>query len=180
MAKSVRLKFLGASGCVTGSKYLLESEGKSVLVDCGLFQGRKEIRKRNWEEPEFDPNKLDAIVLTHAHIDHTGYLPLVVKRGYKGPIYCTAATKDILELLLPDSAALQEEQAKYYSKHKLGKHKPPKALYNLKDAKNTLKQLRIIERNQRKIILPKWSVEAQCAQVIFLALFLSALKFIPK
>ncbi len=144
---SVRLTFYGAAKTVTGSKYLVEVDDKKVLVDCGLFQGKKELRKRNWENPPFRVDDLSAIVLTHAHIDHTGYLPLVVKRGYRGPIYCTAATKELLNLVLPDSAHLQEEQARYQHKHKSSKHNPPKPLYDTVDAINTLKQLVVVEKN---------------------------------
>ncbi|MCB0359491.1 MAG: MBL fold metallo-hydrolase, partial [Bdellovibrionales bacterium] len=102
----MRLSIFGAAGTVTGSRYLLESGSEKVLIDCGLFQGPKDLRLRNWAEPPFDPTSLSAIILTHAHIDHSGYLPLVVRRGFKGPIYCTAATEALLKLLLPDSAHL--------------------------------------------------------------------------
>lgn len=163
MSASIQVNFYGASGCVTGSRFEIVHAGKRLLVDCGLFQGPKELRKRNWEEPPFRPDELDAILLTHAHIDHTGYLPLVVKRGFRGPVYCTAATKELLELLLPDSAELQVEQARYYNKHKLGKHKPTKPLYDLNDAKQALKQLKVIERDTPKLILPKWSIELRRA-----------------
>jgi metallo-beta-lactamase family protein len=102
-ASTVRLTFLGAAQTVTGSRYLIETDGVKALIDCGLFQGRKKLRLRNWERPPFDPAEIDAVILTHAHIDHTGYLPRIVKEGYKGPIYCTRATRDLLHLLLPDT-----------------------------------------------------------------------------
>jgi len=105
------LQFLGAAGTVTGSKYLLEHDRRRVLVDCGLFQGIKELRLRNWEPLPLDPGSLDAVVLTHAHIDHTGALPRLVKAGFKGPVFSTPATRDLAGLLLPDSAHLQEERA---------------------------------------------------------------------
>src|SRR5438270_3917988 len=95
------ITFLGGVGTVTGSKYLVESSGARVLVDCGLFQGLRELRERNWEEPPFDPKSLDAIVITHAHIDHTGYLPRVVARGFGGPVFCSRGTADLMKLLLP-------------------------------------------------------------------------------
>lgn len=141
---SIRLTFLGAARTVTGSKYLLEVEDKKVLFDCGLFQGKKELRLRNWDIPKFDPKGLTAIVLTHAHIDHTGYLPLVVKQGYKGPIYCNPATAALLRLLLPDTAHLQEEEARYANMKGSTRHKPAKPLYDHEDAENTLRQLKML------------------------------------
>lgn len=157
----VRLTFHGASGTVTGSKYLIEHGNQRILVDCGLFQGRKELRERNWADPTFDPTALDAIVLTHAHIDHTGFLPLVVRRGYRGPIYCTEATAELLQLLLPDSAHLQEEEARFAESHRSSKHRPPKPLYTVADAKQTLQQLRVIERSRANTILPGVVVHAR-------------------
>ena len=108
-----RISFLGAAGTVTGSKYLLETGAARVLVDCGLFQGVKTLRERNWLAPPVDPARLDAIVLTHAHIDHTGYLPRLVKDGFRGRVYCTTGTLDLLRILLPDSGHLQEEAARH-------------------------------------------------------------------
>jgi len=163
MSKTVRVSFYGAAGCVTGSKFLVQWGDNKLLVDCGLFQGRKELRARNWDKPEFEPHKLSAIILTHAHIDHTGYLPLVVKHGFKGPIYCTEATRELLGLLLPDSAHLQKEQARYMNKHKLSKHKPAKPLYEMKHAKETLAMLKTIPRDEETKILPKCSVTPRCA-----------------
>ena len=107
----MKLTFLGATQTVTGSKYLLETQNQKILVDCGLFQGYKELRLRNWAPLPFDPKSLDAVVITHAHIDHTGYLPLLVKNGFKGRIYATEATFDLCSILLPDSGHLQEEDA---------------------------------------------------------------------
>lgn len=160
---SVRLTFHGAAQTVTGSKFLLEAGPHRVLFDCGLFQGRKELRLRNWEDPKFDPSLLSSIVLTHAHIDHTGYLPLVVRRGYRGPIYCTHATAELLELLLPDSAHLQEEEARYANKHQTSKHHPAKPLYSAADVKQTLLQLKRIERDRETEIHPKIHVLPRCA-----------------
>lgn len=134
------LQFLGAAGTVTGSKYLLTYEGKKLLIDCGLFQGQKDIRSRNWEDLPIDPAGVDALVLTHAHIDHTGFIPRFVRDGFKGPIYCTPATKDLCELLLPDSAHLQEEQAFYMNKEKLSKHHPALPLYTITDAQASLRR----------------------------------------
>ena len=131
MANTVRVSFHGAAETVTGSKYLVEYEDKKILIDCGIFQGRKELRLRNWDKPSFNPKELDCIILTHAHIDHSGYLPLVCKKGFKGPIYCSEPTRDLLHLLLPDSAHLQEQEAYYANKHKTSKHKPAKPLFDL-------------------------------------------------
>jgi metallo-beta-lactamase family protein len=105
----MELMFLGATGTVTGSKYLLTSGSKRILVDCGLFQGLKQLRLKNWTKLPIDPRNVDAVVLTHAHIDHSGYLPLFVKNGFSGNVYCSQATRDLCEILLPDSAHLQEE-----------------------------------------------------------------------
>ncbi len=143
-----RVTFLGAAKTVTGSKYLVEFDNKKILLDCGLFQGKKELRLRNWEKPRFECRDLEAIVLTHAHIDHTGYLPLVSKLGFKGPIYCSAATKELLALLLPDSAHLQEEEAMYATRHGTSQHQPAKPLYSIQDAENVLKQLTVFPKNQ--------------------------------
>ncbi|MCC6221171.1 MAG: MBL fold metallo-hydrolase [Deltaproteobacteria bacterium] len=159
----MKLTFLGAAGTVTGSKFLVEAGSRKILFDCGLFQGTKELRLRNWAEPPFDPLSLSAIVLTHAHIDHSGYLPLVVRRGYSGPIYCTAATFELLKLLLPDSAHLQEEEAFYANKSGTSKHHPAKPLYTEKDVEETLKLFKIIERDKQTEILPNVSVEPRCA-----------------
>ncbi len=170
---SVRLTFLGAAGTVTGSKYLVESDGVQLLVDCGIFQGRKELRLRNWEKPPFDVQSIDAIVLTHAHIDHSGYLPLVTKLGYRGPIYCTAATKDLLGLLLPDSAHLQEEEARYSNKHGTSKHQPAKPLYTVADADRTLSQLKVIPRDSSSEVARGFRVTPTCAGHILGACSLS-------
>src|SRR5947207_14231194 len=102
-----RLSFWGAAGTVTGSKYLIETDHARVVIDCGLFQGLRELRERNWQDPPFDPASVDAVVITHAHIDHTGSLPRFVSQGYRGPIYCSRGTADLLKILLPDSARLQ-------------------------------------------------------------------------
>jgi metallo-beta-lactamase family protein len=138
----MRLTFLGATQTVTGSKFLIETKDRRILLDCGLFQGLKELRLRNWEDPPVDPKTVDAIVLTHAHIDHTGYLPRFVAHGFKGPIYGTSATVDLARILLPDAGHLQEEEADYRNKHQLTKHKPALPLYTIKDAMASLELLR--------------------------------------
>src|SRR5215212_850636 len=137
-----KISFWGGVGTVTGSKYLVESGGSRVLVDCGLFQGLRELRERNWEEPPFDASKLNAVVITHAHVDHTGFLPRLAGRGYKGPVYCTKGTADLLKLLLPDSARLQEEEADYRNRHNLSRHAPALPLYTEADARAALKLIK--------------------------------------
>ena len=138
---AMNLTFLGGAQTVTGSKYLLNGAGLNILIDCGLFQGTKELRLRNWAPPDIDPGALDAIVLTHAHIDHSGYLPVVVRRGYRGPIYATPATCDLCAILLRDSAKLQEEEADYANRHGYSKHRPALPLYTLEDVERVLKPL---------------------------------------
>ncbi len=132
------LSFWGGVGTVTGSKYLVEMDSSRVLVDCGMFQGLKELRERNWQEPPFDPRTIDAVLITHAHIDHTGYLPRLVAQGYRGPIYCSRGTADLLKILLPDAGRLQEEDARYRNRHKITRHSPALPLYTEDDAMSTL------------------------------------------
>ena len=136
----MKLSFLGAAGTVTGSKYLLEVAGRRVLIDCGLFQGLKELRLRNWNRLAVPADRVDAVILTHAHLDHSGYLPLLVRKGFKGPIYCTAATKDLCAILLPDSGHLQERDAEYANRHGFSKHKPALPLYTEAEAVASLGQ----------------------------------------
>jgi metallo-beta-lactamase family protein len=142
MADAPSIQFLGAAGTVTGSMHLVTANGRRVLLDCGLFQGLKELRERNWRDFPFDSKTIDAVVISHAHIDHTGALPLLVRRGYAGPIYCTAATVDLLGVLLPDSAHLQEEEAERANRRGYTKHHPALPLYTASDAQQVLKQLR--------------------------------------
>jgi metallo-beta-lactamase family protein len=139
------LSFWGGVGTVTGSKYLIENNDTRVLIDCGMFQGLKELRERNWQPPPFDPRSLDAILITHAHIDHTGYLPRVVAQGYDRPIYCSRGTADLLKILLPDAGRLQEEDADYRNRHHLTKHAPALPLYTEADAKRTLLLLEAVD-----------------------------------
>ncbi len=135
------LTFHGATDTVTGSRHLLEAGGRRVLVDCGLFQGPREIRERNWKRFPVPAASLDAVVITHAHLDHTGYLPRLVKEGYSGPIHCTAATRDLLGIMLMDSARLQEEEAEHANRHRWSRHSPAIPLYNQEDAQATLRLL---------------------------------------
>jgi metallo-beta-lactamase family protein len=135
------IQFLGAAETVTGSMHLVTANNRRMLLDCGLFQGLKELRLRNWREFPFDPKRLDAVVISHAHIDHTGSLPLLVRRGYRGPIHCTSATADLLGVLLPDAAHLQEEEADRANRYGYSKHKPALPLYTAEDAQRVLGQL---------------------------------------
>jgi metallo-beta-lactamase family protein len=134
----MKLTFLGATNTVTGSKFLITIGTKRILIDCGLFQGLKELRLRNWAKFPVDPKLIDIVVLTHAHIDHTGYLPLLVKNGFKGKVYCSSPTRDLCAVLLPDSGYLQEEEAKFLNKHGYSKHKPALPLYTKADAESAL------------------------------------------
>ncbi len=134
------ITFLGAVGTVTGSKYLIETGDRRLLVDCGLFQGFKQLRLRNWAPPPFDPESLDAVVLTHAHLDHTGYLPLLVKKGFRGSVYATPGTRDLCAILLSDSGHLQERETEFANRHGYSKHKPARPLYTQKDAEHALEK----------------------------------------
>ncbi|MFM8467234.1 MAG: MBL fold metallo-hydrolase RNA specificity domain-containing protein [Oxalobacteraceae bacterium] len=144
----MKLSFLGAAGTVTGSKTLIEHHGKRLLVDCGLFQGFKNLRLMNWDGWPFDPRTLDAVVLTHAHLDHSGALPLLIRHGFKGPIYTTVATTELCGLLLPDSGHLQEEDANFANRHKSSRHSPALPLYTEEDARHALKFFRPVEPGQ--------------------------------
>ena len=134
----MELTFLGATGTVTGSKYLVNSGSKKILVDCGLFQGYKQLRLRNRAPLPVNPAEIDAVVLTHAHLDHSGYLPLLVKNGFSGKVYCSEATRDLCAILLPDSGHLQEEEARYANKRGYSKHTPALPLYTLEDAERAM------------------------------------------
>ena len=132
------LTFLGAAGTVTGSKHLLDAGSARVLIDSGLFQGLKELRERNWQPLPFDPRSLDAIVLTHAHLDHCGYLPRLFANGFRGRIFCTGGTRDLCTLVLPDAAHIQEEDARDANRRGDSKHEPALPLYTVEDAQRTL------------------------------------------
>jgi metallo-beta-lactamase family protein len=153
-----KLTFLGAAGTVTGSKYLVEAEGKRLLVDCGLFQGLKELRLRNWDTLPQKPSSFNWCVLTHAHLDHTGYLPRLVRDGYRGPIYADAATIELCNILLPDSAHLQEEDAEKAGRGGYSKHKQPLPLYSQEDVEPVLKALKEIPRAGSFTISPQFTV----------------------
>ena len=154
----MQLTFLGATGTVTGSKYLLNVDNQKILIDCGLFQGYKKLRLRNWEPLPIDPASLDAVVITHAHIDHTGYLPLLVKNGFSGPIYATEATYDLCSILLPDSGHIQEEDARRANRYSYSKHHPALPLYTKLDAQNALKNFKVVNFNEAQSILSNGTV----------------------
>ena len=141
----LRLTFMGAAGTVTGSRHLVEVNDKRLLVDCGLFQGPKKNRLKNWEPFPVEPSSIDAVMLTHAHIDHIGFLPAIVKEGFRGPIYCTKATAELAGILLPDTGHLQEEEAKWANKKGYSKHKPAKPLFTEDDAREVLQYLEPVE-----------------------------------
>ncbi|MGV8805782.1 MAG: MBL fold metallo-hydrolase RNA specificity domain-containing protein [Polaromonas sp.] len=138
----MKLQFLGATDTVTGSKYLLQQGSSSLLVDCGLFQGYKQLRLRNWSPLPLDPARIEAVILTHAHIDHSGYLPLLARQGFKGKVYCSPATADLCSILLPDCGYLLEEEAEFLNRHKKSKHSPALPLYTRDDAQRCLRLLR--------------------------------------
>lgn len=138
------LQFLGAAQTVTGSKFLLEVNRRRVLIECGLFQGLKKLRKRNWNPLPVPPSSVDAVILTHAHLDHSGYLPRLVERGFRGKVFCTPATRDLLHILLPDSGHLQEEQARFANKKGFSRHKPALPLYTRKEAVASLRRIKTL------------------------------------
>lgn len=156
---NVRARFFGAAGSVTGSRHYLEIDTFKLLVDCGLFQGLKELRLLNWEPFPMDPSKIDAIIITHAHIDHTGYLPKLVKEGFEGPIYCTEATMELLKILLLDSAKLQEEEARWAKKKGYSRHEDPKALYHTEDVEKVFPLIRTTTYDGELNIHPKVAVK---------------------
>jgi metallo-beta-lactamase family protein len=155
-----KITFLGAAGTVTGSKYLIEAGGKRLLVDCGLFEGPRELRQRNWDPLPVEPPTIDWVLLTHAHIDHTGYLPRLIEAGYKGPIYSNAATRELCNLLLPDSAHLQEEEAAFAAKKGYSSHTPPLPLYTVEESQAALRQFQQIPRKDPFTISPEFTVRS--------------------
>jgi metallo-beta-lactamase family protein len=139
---SVSITFLGGASTVTGSKYLVRHGAQTLLVDCGLFQGYKQLRLRNWTPLPVAPDQINAVLLTHAHLDHSGYLPLLAREGYGGPIHATRGTRDLCAILLPDSGHIQEEDAAFANRHGYSKHAPALPLYTRKDALACLKQIK--------------------------------------
>lgn len=155
----MKIQFLGASETVTGSKTLITHNNKKILVDCGLFQGYKNLRLKNWEALSVKASEVDAVIITHAHLDHSGYLPAFVARGYKGPIFCTPGSAQLLKILLFDSAKIQEEDAKYANRKGFTKHKPAKPLYTSEDVEATLEMIRVVPFQQKKEIAPNTFIE---------------------
>jgi metallo-beta-lactamase family protein len=144
----MEITFLGATGTVTGSRYLLNDAGRRILVDCGLFQGLKQLRLRNREPFPVDPETIDAVLLTHAHLDHSGYLPLLIRSGFSGPVYCTPGTEALCRILLPDSGHLQEEEAASANRYGYSKHHPALPLYTERDAVVACDQIRAVPVEQ--------------------------------
>lgn len=148
MKQNMKVHFLGAAGTVTGSKYLIETDEHKILIDCGLFQGLKELRELNWNRPPVDVSSIDLVLLTHGHMDHTGYLPCLLKMGFKGTILGTSPTLDIAGIILRDSGKIQEEEAKRANQEGYSKHKPAQPLYTVKDAEQTITYFRSIEEGE--------------------------------
>jgi len=144
----MRITFLGGAGTVTGSKHLIDSADTRILIDCGLFQGYKHLRKRNWDRLPVAAETIDAVLLTHAHIDHSGYLPVLVRTGFRGPIYATAATRALCEILLRDSAKLSEEDARYANRKGFSRHKPARPLFTEDDVERTLALFEEVESEE--------------------------------
>jgi len=155
-----KLTFLGAAGSVTGSKYLVEAAGKRLLVDCGIFQGTSELKERNWKPLSVDPRTIDYCMLTHAHLDHTGWLPVLVQNGYRGPIFANPATIELTEILLKDSAHLQEEETARAKEKKYSKHAEPRSLYGPDDVDPVLNLLKPMPRSGGFNISPEFHVES--------------------
>lgn len=153
----MKLSFLGATQTVTGSRFLVEHEGFRVMIDCGLFQGPREWKQRNWDDFPVEPASVDAVILTHAHIDHSGYLPRFAAMGFRGPVYCTPATAELLALMLPDSGHLQEEDAEFANKTRYTKHDPAVPLYTEQQARDVLNQLRHIDFYVKQDLRPDLS-----------------------
>ena len=152
-----RLTFLGAAKTVTGSQYVVEASGERVMVDCGMFQGSKELRLRNWAPAVHEPSSLRALVLTHTHIDHIGRVPRLVKEGFRGPIYCTPPTRELAEILLKDAAHLQQEDADYFNRKRLSKHEPALPLYDEGDVEQSLALFRTVPLEQDRDVSPAFS-----------------------
>ena len=160
---SVQITFLGGAGTVTGSKYLVAHQGQRLLVDCGLFQGYKQLRLRNWQAMPVTPSDVDAVVLTHAHLDHSGYLPLMYRQGYRGRVHATPATCDLCAILLPDSGHIQEEDAAFLNRHGYTKHSPAMPLYTKHDALLSLNLLHPVGTGKPFSPIPGWTVTFQSA-----------------
>jgi metallo-beta-lactamase family protein len=158
-----KITFLGAAGTVTGSKYLLSSGSRRILIDCGLFQGLKQLRLRNWAPFPVPPNSIEAVILTHAHLDHSGYLPALIRDGFKGPVYGSEGTRDVCGIILPDSGMLQERDAEFANKHRFSKHDPALPLYTADDAMAALEKIVAVPFNKRREIGPDTAITLQRA-----------------
>lgn len=161
MDNNIRIHFLGAAGTVTGSKYLIDTGDHQLLVDCGLFQGLKELRLLNWDHLPTDVGNIDMVLLTHGHMDHTGYLPRLMKMGFKGPIHGTRPTLEIAEIILLDSAKIQEEEAKKANLEGYSKHHPAEALYDLKDAEQAIARFNSMPEGEWMELFPDVKVRFQ-------------------
>ena len=155
---SVSITFLGGAGTVTGSKYLVRHDGKSLLLDCGLFQGYKLLRLRNWTPLPIAANQINAVLLTHAHLDHSGYLPLLAKQGFTGHVFATSGTRDLCRILLPDSGHIQEEDAAFANRHGFSKHAPALPLYSRQDALDCLSLIKAVDIGTTFQPIPGWRV----------------------
>ena len=154
---TLNIRFLGGADTVTGSKYCVEHDGKKLLVDCGLFQGYKQLRLRNWDACPVAPKEVSAVILTHAHLDHSGYLPLLARSGFDGKVHSTSGTRDLCAILLPDSGHIQEEDAYFANKHGYSKHVPALPLYTQKDAKYCMQQFHAEKLNEWFQPIPGWN-----------------------
>jgi metallo-beta-lactamase family protein len=159
----MQLQFLGATGTVTGSRYLLTHQGRQLLIDCGLFQGLKQLRLRNWADPPVKVSEIDAVLLTHAHIDHSGYLPRLAQLGFKGRVLCTQGTLDLCQLMLPDAGRLQEEEAEYDNRHGHSKHHPALPLYTEQQARAVLQRFEAVPFDDAFLPWPGWTVRLRPA-----------------
>jgi metallo-beta-lactamase family protein len=159
----MQLEFLGATGTVTGSRYLLTHDDRRLLIDCGLFQGLKQLRLRNWSDPPVRPDRIDAVLLTHAHIDHSGYLPRLAQLGFKGRVLCTQGTLDLCRLMLPDAGRLQEEEAEYANRHGHSKHHPALPLYTEQQAREVLQRFEAVPFDEAFSPWPGWQVRLRPA-----------------
>jgi metallo-beta-lactamase family protein len=146
----MQIDFLGAADCVTGSRHLVDWAGQRVLLDAGLFQGFKVLRERNWQAPTFEPRSLAAVVLSHAHLDHSGWLPVLVRHGYRGPIYTSPATRDLAEVVLLDAAHLQEEDARRANRHGFSQHERAKPLFTQADARRAVSQMEAVGHGKQR------------------------------